>query len=172
MGSIGREFTARAKALGMRVLAVRENPQKGLSGADAVYPTVDIDAVLRESDYVVLCTPMTPSTTKLINAARLACMKNDSYLINVGRGQLVDESALIEALHNHKIAGAALDVFVEEPLPPDSPFWELDNVLITPHTAAVTDRLWERHYQLIRENLTRFLAGKPLLNEIDKRRGY
>jgi len=99
-------------------------------------------------------------------------MKADAYLINVGRGPLVDEAALIDVLKDHKIAGAALDVFTEEPLPKDSPFWDLENVLITPHTAAVTDRLWERHYQLIGENLRRFLDGKPLLNLIDKRRGY
>ena len=84
----------------------------------------------------------------------------------------MDEAALIDVLKHHKIAGAALDVFTEEPLPKDSPFWTLENVLITPHTAAVTDRLWERHYQLIGENLRRFLDGKPLLNLIDKRRGY
>lgn len=172
MGSIGREFITRAKSLGMRVLGIRENPEKGLSGADAVYTTAQLDAVLPQSDYIVLCTPVTPATAGIINARRLASLKKDSYVINVGRGQLVDESALIEALRNGKIAGAALDVFATEPLPPDSPFWTLQNVLITPHTAAVTDRLWERHYQLIRENLNRLLQGKPLLNEIDKRRGY
>ena len=172
MGSIGREFTVRAKALGMRVLAVRENPQKGLGGADAVYGVADLDAVLPKADYLLLCTPVTPATLHLIDKARLARMKPDAYLINVGRGPLVDESALVDALTQHKIAGAGLDVFTEEPLPKDSPFWSLDNVLVTPHTAAVTDRLWERHYQLIGENLRRFLAGKPLLNLIDKQRGY
>jgi len=172
MGSIGREFAARAKALGMRVLAVRENPQKGAGSADAVYGASQIDAVLPQADYVLLCTPVTPATNGLINQSRLARMKPDAYLINVGRGPLVDEAALIDALKAHKIAGAALDVFTEEPLPKDSPFWTLGNVLITPHTAAVTDRLWERHYQLICENLRRFIAGKPLLNLIDKRRGY
>jgi phosphoglycerate dehydrogenase-like enzyme len=84
----------------------------------------------------------------------------------------VDEAALLEALQQRRIAGAALDVFNEEPLPADSPFWALDNLLITPHTAAVTERLWERHYKLIVENLRRFIAGRPLLNEVDKGRGY
>lgn len=172
MGSIGREFTARAKALGMKVLAVRENPAKGSAGADAVYGPSQVDAVLPQADYVLLCTPVTPSTTGLMNRARLALLKRDAYLINVGRGPLVDEAALLEALRSRTIAGAALDVFDKEPLPPDSPFWSLDNVLITPHTAAVTDRLWERHYQLIGENLRRFLGGKTLLNLIDKSRGY
>jgi|SRR5215469_1356433 len=172
MGSIGREFTVRARALGMRVLAVRERPQKGLDGADAVYGVADLDALLPQADYLLLCTPVTPATMHLINKGRLARMKPDAYLINVGRGPLVDESALIDSLTQRKIAGAGLDVFTEEPLPKDSPFWNLDNVLITPHTAAVTDRLWERHYHLIGENLRRFLAGQPLLNLIDKKSGY
>lgn len=172
MGSIGREFAVRAKALGMRVLAVRENPQKGAGGADAVYAPSQLETVLPQADYLLLCTPVTPATNGIINRSRLSLMKQDAYLINVGRGPLVDEAALIEALKEHKIAGAALDVFTEEPLPKDSPFWSLPNVLITPHTAAVTDRLWERHYQLICQNLKRFIAGKQLLNSIDKQRGY
>ncbi len=172
MGGIGREFTARAKALGMKVFAVRENPDKGTEGADAVFSSTQIDEVLPQADYVLLCTPVTPATTGIINAARLSKMKTDAYLINVGRGPLVDEPALLQALKDRRIAGAALDVFVEEPLPSDSAFWSLDNLLITPHTAAVTDRLWERHYRLIVENLKRFLAGQPLLNQVDKNRGY
>jgi phosphoglycerate dehydrogenase-like enzyme len=172
MGGIGREFTARAKALGMKVLAVRENPAKGSGGADALYGPGEIDQVLPQADYVLLCTPVTPATTGIMNAARLSKMKPDAYLINVARGPLIEEAALLDALKARRIAGAALDVFEEEPLPPDSPFWPLDNVLITPHTAAVTDRLWERHYRLIVENLKRFLAGQPLLNQVDKGRGY
>jgi phosphoglycerate dehydrogenase-like enzyme len=172
MGGIGSEFTARAKAFGMRVLAVRENVSKGPGSADAVFSSAQIDEVLPQSDYVLLCTPVTPATTGIINAARLSKMKPDSYLINVARGPLIDEAALITALKERRIAGAALDVFVQEPLPSDSPFWQLDNMLITPHTAAVTDKLWERHYQHIVENLQRFLAGQPLLNQVDKNRGY
>lgn len=172
MGGIGSEFTVRAKALGMKVLAVRENPAKGNGGADAVFSPAQINEVLPQADYVFLCTPVTPATTGLINTERLRRMKPDSYLINVGRGPLIDEPALLDALQNRRIAGAALDVFNEEPLPADSPFWSLDNLLITPHTAAVTERLWGRHYRLIVENLKRFIAGKPLLNEVDKTRGY
>ncbi|HKD82667.1 MAG TPA: D-2-hydroxyacid dehydrogenase [Candidatus Angelobacter sp.] len=172
MGGIGREFTARAKAFGMKVLAVRENPSKGTDGADAVYSPAEIDTVLPLADYVLLCTPVTPATTGLINRARLNKMKSDAYLINVGRGPLIDEAAVFQALKDRRIAGAALDVFDEEPLPADSPFWTLDNLLITPHTAAVTERLWERHYRLIDENMKRFLAGEPLLNAVDKTRGY
>src|SRR5262249_2012556 len=99
-------------------------------------------------------------------------MKPDAYLINVGRGTLVDEPALIEALESRKIAGAALDVFDEEPLPQDSPFWRLGNLLITPHTAGVTEGLWERHYRLIADNLRRFNNGEQLLDEVDKQQGY
>lgn len=172
MGGIGREFTTRAKALGMIVLGVRENTAKGNDGADAVFSPAQLDDILPQADYVLLCTPVTPATTAIINTARLARMKPDSYLINVGRGPLVDEAALFEALRDRRIAGAALDVFNEEPLPPESPFWLLDNLLITPHTAAVTERLWERHYKLMVENLNRFLASRPLLNEVDKTRGY
>jgi phosphoglycerate dehydrogenase-like enzyme len=172
MGGIGREFTARAKALGMKVFAVRENPGKGTGGADAVYGPKEIDQVLPQADYVLLCTPVTPATTGIINAARLEKMKPDAYLINVARGPLIDEPALVQALKARRIAGAALDVFNEEPLPPESPFWSLDNALITPHTAAVTERLWERHYKLIVDNMNRFLAGQPLLNRVDKTQGY
>ena len=172
MGGIGREFAVRAKALGMRVVAVRENPAKGAGPADAVHAPGDIDELLPQADFVLLCTPVTPSTSGIINQERINKMKFGAYLINVARGPLIDEAALLAALQQQRIAGAALDVFVEEPLPATSPFWSLENVLITPHTAAVTEKLWQRHYELIVENLNRLLEGKPLLNEVDKNRGY
>jgi phosphoglycerate dehydrogenase-like enzyme len=153
-------------------LAVRESPAKGAAGADAVFSSTQLDEVLPQADYVLLCAPVTPATERLINQATLEKMKPDAYLINVSRGDLVDEAALLRALQHRRIAGAALDVFDQEPLPVDSPFWSLDNLLITPHTAAVTEKLWERHYHLIAENLKRFVAGQPLLNEVDKQRGY
>jgi phosphoglycerate dehydrogenase-like enzyme len=172
MGSIGREFTARAQALGMRVIAVRGNPKKGTGGANAVYSLEQLDQILPQADFVVLCVPVTPATAGIINQARLEKMNADAYLINVGRGSLVHEAALIQALRDRRIGGAALDVFAHEPLPPESPLWSLDNLLITPHTAGVTERLWDRHYKLLSENLTRFLAGQRLLYEVDKQRGY
>jgi phosphoglycerate dehydrogenase-like enzyme len=172
LGGIGAEFVRRAKALNMNVLGVRENPAKGSAGADQVYGPAAIDSLLPQADFVVLSTPVTPASAHTIDRARLARMKPDAYLINVARGQLVDEVALIDALAGRRIAGAALDVFEDEPLPASSPFWSLDNVLITPHTAAVTERLWERHFRLIAENMKRFLAGEPLLNLVDKRKGY
>ncbi len=172
MGSIGREIVPRAVALGMRVVAVREHPDRGAGGAHTVHGPDQLDAVLAEADFVIIAAPLTPSTRGLFDAARLTRMKSDAYLINVSRGPIVDEAALAEALRSQSIAGAALDVFSTEPLQQDSPLWGLDNLLITPHTAAVTEKLWERHYALIHENLRRYLAGEPLLSVVDKRKGY
>ena len=172
LGSIGRAVAKSAKALGMRVIAVREHPEKGSEGADAVFGPAQIDEVFRQADYVVLATPVTASTKAIANAERLAIMKPDGCLINVGRGPLVDEAALAAALREKKIGGAALDVFPKEPLAADSPLWDVPNLLITPHTAALTDKLWERHYALFSENLQRYLAGRPLLAVVDKRKGY
>ena len=156
----------------MRVVAVREHPERGAGGAQEVFGPGHLDRVLAEADFVIIAAPLTASTRGLFDAARLARMKSDAYLINVSRGPIVDEAALAEALRSKSIAGAALDVFSTEPLPQDSPLWELDNLLITPHTAAVTEKLWERHYALIRENLRRYLAGEPLRSIVDKSKGY
>jgi len=173
LGSIGCEVARLAAALGVRVLAVRESPQKEKpESVQVAYAFADIDRLLQQSDYVVLAVPVTPATRGLMNAARLAKMKNDACLINVGRGPLVDESALADALRNHRIGGAALDVFEQEPLPADSPLWDLDNLLTTPHTAGLTDKLWERHYALFSKNLRRYLAHQPLLAVVDKAKGY
>jgi phosphoglycerate dehydrogenase-like enzyme len=128
--------------------------------------------MLAQSDYLVLAAPLTPATRGLMNANRLASMKSDAYLINVGRGPLIDDAALIEALSERRIGGAALDVFEQEPLPEDSPLWNLDNLLITPHTAALTEKLWQRHYDLFSQNLWRYLEGEPLLFVVDKQKGY
>ena len=173
VGSIGREVARKASAFGMHVIACREHPENELpEGVEQVFAASQLDQLLASSDYLVLATPVTPETRHLINASRLTKMKPDAFLINVGRGALVDESALADALRTHSIGGAALDVFSKEPLPPDSALWDCDNLLITPHTAALTDKLWERHYALIAENLHRFLNSKPLLATVDKRRGY
>ncbi len=124
------------------------------------------------ADFLVLAAPLTSRTRTLIDAARLARMKPDACLINVSRGALVDEAALVDALRAGRLGGAALDVFEQEPLPPESPFWDLPNVLITPHAAGLTERMWERHYALFSEELRRFFAGQPLLNVVDKSKGY
>ncbi|MGC2247437.1 MAG: D-2-hydroxyacid dehydrogenase [Terriglobales bacterium] len=172
LGSIGRPLVKSAKALGMRVVAVREHPEKGSDGADVVFGPEGVGELFRQADYVVLAAPVTESTKAIANAEHLALMKPGACLINVGRGALVDETALAAALREKKIGGAALDVFPKEPLAADSPLWDLPNLLITPHTAALTDKLWERHYALFSENLRRYLDGKPLLAVVDKRKGY
>jgi phosphoglycerate dehydrogenase-like enzyme len=172
MGSIGRAVSKTAKALGMRVVAVREHPEKGSEGGDAVFGPAQIEEVFRAADYIVLAAPVTDSTKTIANAERLALMKPDACLINVGRGALVDEAALAAALREKKIGGAALDVFPKEPLAANSPLWDVTNLLITPHTAALTDRLWERHYALFSENLRRYLNRQPLLGLVDKQKGY
>jgi len=172
LGSIGRPTVKSAKALGMRVLAVREHPEKGREGADVVLGPAQINEVFRQADYVVLAAPVTDSTKAIANAERLALMKPDACLINVGRGPLVDEIALAGALRQKKMGGAALDVFPKEPLAADSLLWDLPNLLITPHTAALTEKLWERHYALFSENLRRYLNGEALLAVVDKRKGY
>ena len=173
LGSIGRRVARMAQAMGMRVIGVREHVDKGKpEGVEEVFPPSKLDQVLRQSDYVVLAAPLIGATERLINAERLAIMKATAFLINVGRGPLVDEAALIDVLRSRRIAGAALDVFDKEPLPLDSPLWDLDSLLITPHTAGLTDKLWHRHYELFSENLRRYLAGQPLRFVVDKQKGY
>jgi D-2-hydroxyacid dehydrogenase (NADP+) len=172
LGSIGRAVAKSAKALGMRVVAVREHPEKGSEGADVILGPAQMDELFRQADYVVLAAPVTDNTTAIANFERLALMKPDACLINVSRGQLVDENALASALREKKIGGAALDVFPKEPLASESPLWDVPRLLITPHTAALTDKLWERHYKLFSENLRRYLGGELLLGVVDKRKGY
>lgn len=173
LGAIGRAVAMKVHALGMRVVAVREHPEKEKPEyVDQVLADKQLDVLLEQSDYVVLAAPLTPDTRGMMNSARLAKMRPEACLINVGRGPLVDQHSLFEALQAHRIGGAALDVFEKEPLPPDSLLWDLDNLLITPHSAGLTERLWERHYGLVSENLTRYLAKQPLLAVLDKKTGY
>jgi phosphoglycerate dehydrogenase-like enzyme len=173
LGSIGRNVASRASAMGMKVIAVREHADRPKpEHINEVLPTSQLDKLLSRSDYVVLSPPVTPATRGMIGRAELAAMKRDGYLINVGRGPLVDEAALIEALRSRQIAGAALDVFDQEPLPPESPLWDLENLLITPHTGGMTNKMWDRHYTVFADNLRRFLSGQSLLAVVDKRVGY
>lgn len=173
VGSIGGRIAKLASALGMRVIAVREHVEKGRpEGVEAVFSPAQIGEMLKQSDFVVLAAPLVSTTERVMNEDRLARMKSEAYLINVGRGAQVDEAALIAALRSHRIAGAALDVFEQEPLPPDSPLWGLEDLLITPHTAGLTEKLWDRHYELFATNLRRYLAGEPLSFLVDKQIGY
>ena len=172
LGAIGAPLARLAKSLGMRVVGVREHPERGSEVADAVYGFEKLDEALSAGDFIVLAVPVTPKTRHLMNAERLARLKPDAYLINVGRGVLIEETALLDALRAKSFGGAALDVTTEEPLPPESPLWEMENVLITPHIAGLTEKMWERHYQHYTENLRRFLEGQPLLWAVDKGKGY
>jgi phosphoglycerate dehydrogenase-like enzyme len=173
VGSIGARVAQMAAALGMRVIAVREHVEKGRpEGVEAVYSPSELNDLLGQSDYVVVAAPLIGATQGLMNAARLSAMKPSAYLINVGRGPQVDDAALVEALVKRQIAGAALDVFEREPLPAESPLWGAENLLITPHTAGLTEKLWHRHYELFSDNLRRYLAGDSLRYVVDKQKGY
>ncbi len=172
LGGIGRPLAKMAKGVGMRVVGVREHDERKCEDVDTVYGWDRLERALREADFVVLALPVTPKTHHLMNAARLAYLRPDAYLVNVGRGVLIDEEALVQALRAHSFAGAALDVTVEEPLSPQSPLWEMENVLITPHIASLTDKMWERHYTAFSENLARFLAGQGLLWVVSKEKEY
>lgn len=171
-GPIARRVAALAHALGMRVQVVRRHPGPPAPPVERFYFPEDLHVLLAASDYVLLAAPLTPSTQGLIDAAALAHLRPTAVLINVARGGLVDEPALIAALQTGRLGGAALDVFAQEPLPTDSPLWAMPNVLITPHLAGANPQYNARATALFCDNLRRYLAGEPLLNEVDPARGY
>jgi phosphoglycerate dehydrogenase-like enzyme len=172
-GDIGRATAEKALALGMRVVALRRNvPTEPDPLVDAVLPPSRLHALLAQSDFVVVATPLTDETRGLIDAAAFAAMRRSAVLVNVGRGAVVDELALVAALQQGTIAGAALDVFETEPLPAESPLWRLDNVLLSPHSADQVTGWLESATSCFLENLRRFRAGEPLANVVHPRRGY
>ncbi|RME78568.1 MAG: D-2-hydroxyacid dehydrogenase [Chloroflexi bacterium] len=185
-GAIGRELARQADALGMRVLATNRTgerrfyqgysvPGTGDPAAripEQIYPTARLVEMLTRCDYVVVVAPLTPETRGLFGLKAFAAMKESAVFINLGRGKLVDEAALVEALQKGYIAGAGLDVFQTEPLPPDSPLWQMDNVIISPHVSGFTPLYDERASDLFAENLRRFLAGRPMINLVQRERGY
>ena len=171
-GAIGREVAKIIRPLGIRVWAVTRSGRAEEGLAEQVFPASKLHEVLPQADFVVLAAPETPETRKMIGARELALMKGSAHFLNVSRGALVDEPALISALEQRKIAGAALDVASQEPLPPESPLWRLDNAFITPHMSAVSEHLWERQTDLLMENLERWFAEGELLNRVDLNRGY
>jgi D-2-hydroxyacid dehydrogenase (NADP+) len=171
-GAIGREVAKIIRPLGMRVWAVTRSGRTEEGLAEQVFPASKLDEALPQADFVVLAAPETPETRKMIGAREFALMKPSAYFLNVSRGALVDEPALISALAERRIAGAALDVASQEPLPPENPLWKLDNVFITPHMSAASEHLWERQTDLLMENLERWFAGEELLNRVDLNRGY
>jgi phosphoglycerate dehydrogenase-like enzyme len=186
LGSIGRAVGALATAFGCRVIATRRRTDAGSGAAtpdpenaslgelmlDRVLGPEGLPELLSESDFVVLAAPLTPETEGMISAEALARMKPGSWLINVARGRLVDERALLRALDEGPIGGAILDTFVDEPLPPSSPFYDRPNVIVTPHTAWSSGRVLDRSVELFCDNLRRFAAGEPLLNVVDPGAGY
>jgi D-2-hydroxyacid dehydrogenase (NADP+) len=166
LGRIGARLARLAKAFEMRVLATRRDPAGGAAGADQVYGSDRLHGLLAEADIVALTCPLTPATERLIDAAALAAMKPSAHLINVARGRVVDEPALIEALQAGRLAAAALDVTAEEPLPAASPLWSLPNVLLTPHTAGETRAYEDGVLGLLLANLERLRRGEALVNEV------
>jgi phosphoglycerate dehydrogenase-like enzyme len=185
-GSIGREVGRIGKCFGMRVVATKRSVGEvrdtgyRVSGTgdpeaqvlDRIYPPERLAEMLAECDFVLISLPLTPETQGLIGEEELWAMKPNAYLVNVSRGDIVDEIALIKALQEGWIAGAGLDVFEKEPLPPDSPLYDLDNVILSPHVAGFSPHYDERASDLFAENLRRYLTGQELLNLVDKEAGY
>jgi phosphoglycerate dehydrogenase-like enzyme len=186
-GSVGRELARLANAMGMKVLAGKRDvmhpedtsgyAQEGTGDPKGViperlYPGEALASMARECDYLVIITPLTGETRHIVNEEVLKAMKKSAVLINVARGSVVDEAALISALAAETIAGAALDVFEEEPLPATSPLWNLENVIISPHTSGNNALYHEKAASLFAENLRRYVEKRPLLNLLDRKRGY
>jgi phosphoglycerate dehydrogenase-like enzyme len=173
-GDIGRAVAWRAKALGMRVLAHRRNPapRAGDEHVDRIYGAHELALMLPECDYVAVTAPLTPATKGMIGAREFALMKPSAVILNVGRGPVIDEAAMIDALRTRRIRGAGLDVFDTEPLPADSPFFALDNVLLSDHCADHVDGWVESAVLFFLEQFGRWRRGEPLKNVIDKHAGY
>lgn len=171
-GGIGREVARRASALGASVVALKRTPSDPPAGIELLVGNGSLPELVRRSDFIVLALPGTAETRGLFGAAELDLMKPGAVLVNVGRGGVLDERELADRLRDRRIRGAALDVFAEEPLPADSPLWGLPNLIITPHVSGISRSYWRRETDLIVRNLTRYAAGRHLLNVVDKRAGY
>lgn len=187
-GSIARELARLAQTLGMRVLATKRDikktaetrtdyVQEGTGDSDGsiperIYPSETLPSMVGECDYLVVTVPLTDQTRHMVDAAVLDAMKPNAVLINIARGAVVDEQALIHALQTGTIGGAGLDVFEKEPLPADSPLWQMDNVIISPHVSGNSDDYLDKAADLFAENLKRYLDNKPLYNQLDRDEGY
>lgn len=174
LGAIGRSVAQLTRGLGMRVLATRRSATAGSTDPDVdhLVPASDLHSLLGASDFVVLSVPSTPETHHMIGERELRAMRPTAFLINISRGEAVDQAALIAALQDGTIAGAGLDVFEHEPLPPESPLWSLPNVIISPHLAGASNRYSQRFTDLFLDNLARFQSGVPLRNVVDPTLGY
>jgi D-2-hydroxyacid dehydrogenase (NADP+) len=171
-GSIGREVAKRAKAFEMRVWGVTRSGDGKREYAEEIFPAVRLHEALPGADYVLIAAPETAETKHLIGAAEIERMKRGARLINVGRGSLLDEAGLVWALENGALGGAALDVAETEPLPAESPLWTAPNLMITPHTSGVSDRLWIRQTGIMMDLLERWFDGREMFNRVDFARGY
>ncbi len=171
LGEIGGALARHLRALGAQVIGIRRHPGQGAAGADEVYAPEDILRLLPRAHWVVLAMPVS-ETSPVLGPREFAAMRPDAIVINVGRGALLDEAAITQALAQGKIAAAGLDVFDTEPLPASSPLWSMKQVLITPHLGSATHAVWSRELDIFEENLRRWLAGEPLLYTINPRQGY
>ncbi len=169
LGDIGRDIARAARALGMRVLGVSRRGRP-VREAERVYPVGQMARALRQADFVVVLLPLTPETQGIIGADALAAMKPTAWLVNIARGAVVNETALLDALEQRRIAGAILDVFAAEPLPPHHPLWRMDNVVITPHISGPSTP--EEIAPVFNDNLARYLVRRPLRHVVDRKQGY
>lgn len=171
LGAIGHEIAKKGKAMDMRVIAARREITKE-PFVDRLYRPEQLPEMLAEADYIVVTVPLTETTAGMFGPEQFASMKPTAFFINVSRGGVVQEDALISVLQSRRIAGAGLDVVAEEPLPQTSPLWELPNVIITPHMAAISPLYLDRALQLFAKNLALYIAGQPMFNLVDKTKGY
>jgi phosphoglycerate dehydrogenase-like enzyme len=172
MGSIGGEIARLASAVGMHVIGVRRKAGPSAPSIDRVVAADRLADVVGEADYLAIAAPLTPATRGAISREVISRMKPTAWIMNIARGAIIDEPAMIDALQEKRIAGAALDVFTTEPLPKESPLWALENVIITPHHSGSSPRASERTLKLFAENLRRYKAGEPLINRVDFEAGY
>ena len=173
-GNIGQHCAELARAFGMKVLAMRRRPELSANDklVDRVFGNDGLKEMISLSDYVVICSPITPETRGLVGAAEIAAMKPSAVIMNVGRGAVIDEPSLLAALRGERILGAALDVFATEPLPAGHEFFKLDNVLLSPHSADHTPGWTEQSMRLFIRNFQRYASGEPMENLVDKQAGY
>jgi phosphoglycerate dehydrogenase-like enzyme len=171
-GAIGANLGRMAAALGMHVRVMRREPSRSVPGAEAVCGPERLHELLGWADFAVLAVPLTAETRGLIGAPELRAMRSDAFLINIARGEVVDEDALVRCLRAGGLAGAALDVFDQEPLPAEHPFWSLPNLVITPHVSGYTPQYFDKMLAIFEDNLARYVEGRPLHNVVDKRLGY
>lgn len=174
LGSMGREVATLTAALGARVVATRRRAEgeEAPTGVEILGGSDTLPALLAAADFVVLALPLTAETESLIGSDEIAAMRSGAWLVNVSRGRIVDEAALLRALREGRLGGAVLDAFRDEPLPPTSPFWAMPNVVVTPHTSWSSDRVLDRSIELFCENLGRYRRGELLANRVDADAGY